>query len=144
MVYAIRGLATTQAKQVDASCVNTYSWVDKITRESRHKWDLRHLLQNKFAPWASITCSTRTDFTAKRRTTLFFLQQFFATCNDLICCKAGWTWVVKRAISLFNSFSSNVALKQVARFCYLFFCTLKLMFCFSEVPWWYSRELLFL
>ena len=32
--------------------------------------------------------------------------------NNLICCKTGLMWVVKRASSLFNSFYSNVA-KQV-------------------------------
>ena len=35
--------------QVVASCVNTDFWLDKITRESRHTRELRHLLQNKFA-----------------------------------------------------------------------------------------------
>ena len=35
--------------QVVASFVNTDFWLDKITRESRHTRDLRHLLQNKFA-----------------------------------------------------------------------------------------------
>ena len=37
--------------QVVASCVNTGLWLDKITRESRHTRELRHLLQNttKFA-----------------------------------------------------------------------------------------------
>ena len=32
-----------------------------------------------------------------------------ATCNDLICCKTGLMWVVKRATSLFNSFCRYVA-----------------------------------
>ena len=35
--------------------------------------------------------------------------------SNLICCKTGLMWVVKRATSLFNSFCSNVA-RQVARF----------------------------
>ena len=35
--------------QVVASFVNTDFWLDKITRESRHTRNLRHLLQNKFA-----------------------------------------------------------------------------------------------
>ena len=33
--------------------------------------------------------ATCTDFVAKKRTTLYFLQQIFATCNNLICCKTG-------------------------------------------------------
>ena len=40
--------------------------------------------------------------------------------NNLICCKTGLMWVVKRATSLFNSFRSNLA-KQVARFLFPFF-----------------------
>ena len=39
----------------------------------------------------------------------------FKPVNNLICCKTGFMWMVKRATSLFNSFCSNVA-KQVARF----------------------------
>ena len=35
--------------------------------------------------------------------------------SNLICCKTGFMWVVKRATSLFDSFCSNVA-KQVAGF----------------------------
>ena len=35
--------------------------------------------------------------------------------DNLICCKTGLMWVVKRATSLFNSFCSNVA-KQVTHF----------------------------
>ena len=35
--------------QVVASYVNTDFWLDKITRESRHSRELRHLMQNKFA-----------------------------------------------------------------------------------------------
>ena len=108
-----------------------------------------------------------TDFVAKSRTTLFFLQQRFATCinqillsnclNWKIYCdnhsslssttavqkwkkknelfhiyftltrfvaRPVWSWVVKRATSLFNSFCSNVA-KQVACFCCPFYHTLR-------------------
>ena len=43
------------------------------------------------------------------------LPPTFKPVNNLICCKTGFMWVVKRAISLFNLFYSNVA-KQVARF----------------------------
>ena len=34
--------------------------------------------------------ATCTDFVAKNRTTLYFPQQLFAACNNLICCKTGW------------------------------------------------------
>ena len=42
------------------------------------------------------------------------LPTMFKPVNNLICCKTGLMWVVKRATSLFNSFRSNLA-KQVAR-----------------------------
>ena len=42
------------------------------------------------------------------------LPRTFKPVNNLICCKTGLMWVVKRATSLFNSFSSSVA--RVARF----------------------------
>ena len=64
------------------------------------------------------TCVT-TDFSLKRE------SQLFATCSNLICSNKTWVNVgVKRATSLFNSFCSNVA-KQVARFCYPVYSTLK-------------------
>ena len=74
-------------------------------------------------PWADKTRSMY-RFCCKKWTTLYFLQQLLAACNNLICCKTGWMWVVKRAASLFNSFCSNIA-KQVARFCCPFYRTLK-------------------
>ena len=43
------------------------------------------------------------------------LPPMFKPVNNLICCKTGFMWVVKRATSVFNSFCSNVA-EQVARF----------------------------
>ena len=46
---------------------------------------------------------------------LRFLPPTFKPVNNLICCKTGLMWVVKRATSLFNLFSSSVA-RQVARF----------------------------
>ena len=39
----------------------------------------------------------------------------FKPVNNLICCKTGLMWVVKRAKSLFNLFCGNVV-RQVARF----------------------------
>ena len=52
------------------------------------------------------------------------LPPMFKPVNNLICCKTGLMWVVKRATSLFNSFCSNVA-KQVAHFCCPFFGTFR-------------------
>ena len=42
--------------KVAASCVNTDFSLDKNAQESRHTWEWRHLLQNKFAlAWARKT-----------------------------------------------------------------------------------------
>ena len=49
-------------------------------------------------------CKTSLSWAGKTRNTLYFLQQIFATCKNLICCKTG-----------VNLASSNVV-KQVARF----------------------------
>ena len=38
----------------------------------------------------------------------------FKPVNNLICCKTGLMWLVKRATSLYNSFCSNVS-RQVRR-----------------------------
>ena len=46
---------------------------------------------------------------------LHVLPPTFKPVNNLICCKTGLIWVVKRAMSLCNSFCCNVA-KQVACF----------------------------
>ena len=43
------------------------------------------------------------------------LPSTFKSVNNLICCKTGFMWVVKRGTSLFNSLCSNVA-RQVACF----------------------------
>ena len=73
-------------------------WLDKITRKSWSKRNLRHLLQNNFA--LSRWNAHEQIFVAKSRTTLYYIQQFFATCNNLICATSQ-VW--------FNSFWSNVA-----------------------------------
>ena len=36
----------------------------------------------------AVKFATCKDFVAKSKTTFYFLQQIFATCNILICCKA--------------------------------------------------------
>ena len=60
---------------------------------------------NKFVLGPAI----RTDFVSKCKTILYFLQQFFATCSNLICCKTGFeALVVKRVTPLFNTYSCNM------------------------------------
>ena len=46
--------------------------------------------------------ATCTDFDAKSRITLNFLQQLLATCNNLICCKTGLKVIGKTSIVAFQ------------------------------------------
>ena len=65
------------------------------------------------------------------------LPNTFKSVNNLICCKTGLMWMVKRATSLFNSFCSNVA-RQVACFLLLFYPCLKhIVRVFIENDSWY-------
>ena len=47
--------------------------------------------------------ATFTEFVAESRTTLYFLQQIFATCNNLICCKTGLNVGSKTSIHRFST-----------------------------------------
>ena len=97
--------------------MNTDIRLDKITRESRHTQDLRHLLQNRFA------CATCTDFVArKNRTALNFATTFRNLPQPGLLRDRSDSQAVQRAASLFNSFCSNFA-KQVALFCSPFYCS---------------------
>ena len=59
--------------------------------------------------------ATWTNFVAKSRSTLsVFCNNFSNTATSRFDARQVWTWVVKRATSLFNSFFSNAA-KQAAR-----------------------------
>ena len=81
---------TCFATNLVAACfLNTGLLMDKITRESHHKREFCHLLQTKFTLNEPVKRATCTDFVAKSRTTLYYLQQIFATCNNLICGKTG-------------------------------------------------------
>lgn len=51
----------------------------------------------------------------------------FKPVNNLICCKTGLMWVVKRKTSLFNLFCSGVAGWRLHVFCCLFFRTLRVV-----------------
>jgi len=63
-----------------ASYVNPKFWLDKITLKSRHTREL-HL--------GTVKCEISTDLVAKSKTTVYLLQQLFATCKNLICWKTG-------------------------------------------------------
>ena len=66
--------------QVVASCLNTDFWLDKITLESCRTQELPQGLAAKQVCLGSVKCTTCKDF----------VQQLFATCINLICCKTGW------------------------------------------------------
>ena len=118
--------ACLATNQVVANCLlSTDFWLDKITRESRHTSELRHLQQTSL-PWTGRR-ATCTDFVAKRTTTFYFLQQMFATGNNLNCCRTA-VWrrpVVKRATSLIQLVLQQCCKTSCAFFCFLFYRTLK-------------------
>ena len=118
---------------LQVATVYTDFWLDKITRKSCHGSYVIYC--KKSLPWAGKARATCTDFVAKRRPTLYYLQQRVATCNNLICYKTGW-WVVKRATSLLNSIRSH-GTKQVARFCCPFYRTLRKQLV-SSLVWSYQ------
>ena len=61
----------------------------------------------------NISC---TDFVPKIRTTFYFLQQLFVTCNNLICCKTVW---------LVGGKTRNIAIHLVLQQC----CKASCVFC---------------
>ena len=74
--------------QVFASCgILTSDWLKLRGSDAIHGIYVTRCKTS--LPWAgktgNISC---TDFVAKIRTTFYFLQQLFVTCNNLICCKA--------------------------------------------------------
>ena len=79
---------------VVASCVNTDFWLDNIKRESRNTRELRHLLQillnivELLSPYCNKSSQVATTWIVARKV---------------------WTWLVKCATSLLNSFCSNAA-----------------------------------
>ena len=94
--------------QVVACCVNTDIRLDKISRESTNElrpcWKTSLLLAGK-------TRNIEWFCYEKSRTTHYFLQQLFATCNNLIIFAARQIWFRggETRKSLFNSFCSNVS-----------------------------------
>ena len=68
--------------------------------------------------------ATCTDVVTKSRTTLYFLQQMFATIKNLICCKTGLKVGGKTSNIAIQLVCSNFA-KQVARFCWTFYHRVK-------------------
>ena len=104
--------------QLVASCVNTDFWLDKISRESRHTSDLRHLLQCRFA--LRRKNAQHINFLLQEVELLSdFLQQLFATCNTgLICCKTGW---------FVGGGTCIIAIQLVGRFCCPFYMTVRII-----------------
>ena len=124
-VLPLRNQPCLTANVVVASCVNTDFWLDKITRESCHTRELRA----KQVSLEPVNAQHEQILLLKSRTTLYFLQQIFATCNNLICWKIG----LKDA-----SKTSNIAFQLVLQQCCKTSCTVLL----PDLPWlnipWYG------
>ena len=99
--------------------------VERIPAFDWTKLRASHAIHGSYVTCCKIVClgpvkrATCTDFVSKSRTTLHFLQQLFATCNNFLCCK---TWVVKRATAMFQ----NKLHVFVSRF------TVPLRWCYTE------------
>ena len=110
----------------------------KLTSDwTPYTWELRHLLQNKFA----LGCATCTDFLSKSRTTLYFLQQLFATYNKVICCRTGlirkWWKTQHRYSTFFVSMLQNKLHFLVFRFIVPLLPNSHSCVQFSDFfPWW--------
>ena len=79
-------LSRNKSGCLQVAWILTFDWI---------KFRGRHAIHGSYVtccktslPWAG---KTRNMFRlcCKSRTTLYFLQQIFATCNNLICCKTG-------------------------------------------------------
>ena len=80
---------TLATNKIAASWVNTNFRLGKITGVGTPYTEVTSLAAKQVcfgpvkAPWGT-TC---TNFVAKRGTILYFVQQLFTTCSNLICCK---------------------------------------------------------
>ena len=127
-VLPLRNQTCLAANQVVASCVNTDFWLDKL--RGNHAIHGSYVTSYKTSlPWEPVKRATWTDFVAKSRTTLSFLQQIFATCNNLICWKTGLKETSK---------TSNIVIQLVLQQCCKTSCTVLL----TDLPWlnipWYG------
>ena len=75
-----------QIRLLQVAWILTFDWI---------KFRGRHAIHGSYVtccktslPWAGKKRNMY-RFCCKSRTTLYFLQQIFATCNNLICCKTG-------------------------------------------------------
>ena len=67
-----------------------------------------------------------TDLVSKSRITLSFLQQLFATCNNLICCKTGLNM---------RGETRNIAFQLILQQCWLFYGLLPACHCIIYLYW---------
>ena len=83
-------------------------------------------------PWTGTTRNMYRFCRKKSRTTLYFLQQIFATCSNLICCKTGLNMVSKtRNIAANTPPTGFAAILQK---------TLHVFFAHFTVPLWHRAH----
>ena len=102
--------------QLVASCLNTDLLFVKNRSHTIHR--IYVTCYNSRLPWAGKMCNMY-RFCCKKE--VYFLQHLFATCNSLICCKAGLIVGDKmRSIAVQLVLQHYVA-KQLAHFCCRFY-----------------------
>ena len=117
---------TTQFKtclatnQVVASCLNTDLLFVKNRSHIIHR--IYVTCYNSSLPWAGKMCNMY-RFCCKKE--VYFLQHLFATCNSLICCKAGLIVGGKMRSIAVQLILQHYVAKQLAHFCCRFYCSFR-------------------
>ena len=101
-----------ETNQIVASLVPwKLTFITEITRDRVKSYSgVTSLIAKQVCLWP-VKRATCTNFVPTIRTTLYFLQQLFATCSKLICCKTVWFVCAKTRNIAFQHVCSN-ATKQ--------------------------------
>ena len=99
-------LVLQQIRLLQVAWILTSDWIKLRGNHAIHGSYVTCRKQVCLGPVKRAKC---TDFVAKSRTTLYFLQQILATCSNLICCKAGLNEASK---------TSNIAIQIVFKQCW--------------------------
>ena len=99
-------LVLQQIRLLQVAWILTSDWIKLRGNHAIHGSYVTCCKQVCLGPVKRATC---TDFVAKSRTTLYFLQKILATCSNLICCKADLNVASK---------TRNIAIQIVLKQCW--------------------------
>ena len=118
-------LVLQQIRLLQVAWILTSDWMKLRGNHAIHGSYVTCCKQVCLGPVKRATC---TDFVAKSRTTLYFLQQILATCSNLICCKADLNVASK---------TRNIAIQIVLKQCWKTKCT----FLLPVLPYLKTRKM---